>query len=303
MPTAPVLNKSVADLLISIKRRGQQPSDGGATLSDEDILALASDEIENVVAPRLHANRGWYQATEDVFTLSSTRSYRIPTRAVGASIVSVEVDNGGNGDYRFLNLHHPLQMKSTYVARGEGYYIYGNNVVLSDGCPTSGNLRIKYLLRISRLYLLNNVISAVGATTITLVNSAALSIVTYSGGVGKVDIYRADSPYEIFARDVTVTATSGVTLTMTPPSGTAVGMKVGDIGWTYHPQLPNELHDYLAQRTLLRIAEALGHKEDAAAYEKKLSDMETAFDRQTSPRARGDAKAIVDDSRLIDWRF
>lgn len=293
--------KTVSDLLDSIKRRGQNPSDGGQTLTDADILEMASDELENVIAPRLHGNRGWYQAVTDQRSLSSSRNYRIPTRAIGASIISVEVNDAGSSDesdWRFLPLQHPLQSKR---AISEGYFIYGNNIVLLPSAPSSGLIRIKYLLNISRLYSKTNTITVVGATTLTIAATVALDSVA-TGSL--VDICYADSPYEIFAQDVPLTAgTSGTTIHLVPPAGTSVGMLVYDAGKTNRPQLPDALHDYLAQRTLLRVAEALGHSEDAKMYMEKLADLETAFDRQTSPRARGDAKAIISDDRLIDWRF
>lgn len=296
--------KTASDLLTSIKRRGQNPSDGGQTLTDDDILAMASDEIENVIAPRLHGNRGWYQAVSKSYTLTSSRSYRIPTRAIGASIVSVEVNDAGSSnesDYRFLPLQHPLQSKR---AISEGYYIYGNNIVLLDSAPSAGLMRVKYLLNISRLYTKTNTVASVTATTIVL---TALN--SFDGSAPfDVDVCYADSPYEVFTQDLTVTSISlsgGVlkVLNVASTTGIVAGMLVYDAGKTNRPQLPDALHDYLAQRSLLRIAEALGHQEDAKAYLQKLSDMEAAFDRQTSPRARGDAKAIISDDRLIDWRF
>lgn len=293
--------KTASDLLTSIKRRGQNPSDGGQTLTDADILEMASDELENIIAPRLHGNRGWYQAVSKSYTLTSSRSYRIPTRAVGAAIISVEVNDAGSSnesDYRFLPLQHPLQSKR---AISEGYYIYGNNIVLISDTPSSGVLRVKYLLNISRLYSKTNTITVVGATTVTIAATVDLTS-TATGSL--VDICYPDSPYEVFAQDVALTAgTSGTSVHLVPPTGTLVGMLIYDAGFTNRPQLPDALHDYLAQRSLLRIAEALGHAEDAKAYGQKLGDMEVAFDRQTSPRARGDAKAIISDDRLIDWRF
>src|SRR5688572_15737014 len=137
--------RTTTDLLNSIKRRAQLPDDGG-TLSDADILEFSSDELLNVVAPRLMAQREWHYAFSYTETVTSARNYRINPRTAGNAIVSVEYYDGT--DYRFIPLKHALMQRN---AVAENYSIYGNSIVLSDSCPTSGTLRVRALLRPSRL--------------------------------------------------------------------------------------------------------------------------------------------------------
>src|SRR5882724_9832483 len=97
--------KTTTDLINNVKRRSQLPDDGG-TLSDSDILAFASDELQNIVAPRLMSIEEWHYAYSYNITLSSVRAYRLSPRAAGNAIISVEYLDGTN--YRFIRLKHPL---------------------------------------------------------------------------------------------------------------------------------------------------------------------------------------------------
>lgn len=288
--------RTVANLLSSIKRRAQIPDDGG-TLSDSDILAMASEELQTVVFPRLAGTRGWHSAMEYTVSLSSTRTYRLPSRASGNNILAVEVDDGSG--YRPMSLTHPLTSTQSALLM-EGYYLYGNKVTLTDGAPTSGTLKLKYLLRPSELTSTAATdITVVGGSSITVTSASTAGITTGS----TVDIYYSDSPYEPLAIDVTVTNVAGNVLTLSVPTGTAVGMRVALSGQTDRVPLADELHDYLAQRTAMRCMEARGFKEDLAEHMKKLGDLEKAFDRLAAPRPRNDFKAIVAEDFIFDRRI
>ena len=293
------MSKTTSDLLTSIKRRAQLPDDGG-TLSDSDILAFASDELVNVVAPRLIAMDEWHFAFSYSQTLSSTRTYRLSSRCSGNRIISVEYYDGTG--YRFIRLRHPL-MQSWQA--GEHYSIYGNQITLSDACPTTGTLRIRALARPSQLV-------TTGCTAVSAANSTTQQLtVTSSTGFSAgqlVDLVYADSPYEIalFGVIQTVDDATHVTLNsvlpVTPQIQTDAGqglIRLCPADQSDRVALPDELHDYLAQRTAIRCMEARGFTQDMQNHLRKLADLEAAFDRLVSPRSKGEFKAIVPE----DWYF
>lgn len=294
---------TTTDLLNSVKRRAQLPDDSG-TLSDSDILSFASDELLNVIAPRLQATNEWHYAFSYTETVTSARTYRINPRASGNRIISVEYYDGTN--YRFIPLRHPLMQNRPFANTAENYSIYGNLITISDGCPTSGTLRIRAMLRPSRLV-------SSGCTAITAVGASNTITVTSSSGFTAsqlVDVQQGDSPYEMFLlTSVSSVPGGGVTLilsdTITSTTFPVTAIRPGRIcpaEQTDLIQLPDELHDYLAQRTAIRCMEARGFTQDMQNHLRKLADLEVAFDRLMSPRSKGEFKAIVPEEYFYSGR-
>lgn len=290
--------KTTSDLLTNIKRRTQLPDDGG-TLSDSDILAFASDELENVVVPRLMALNEWYYTFEYSQALSSGRSYRINPRCAFQKIISVEYLDGSN--YRFIAQRHPLQQANRET--GESFAIYGNNIVVSDAVPSSGTLRIRAFLRPSRL--VSSGCSAIVAAN-PGTNAITVDVDNFSDN-DSVDIIYKTSPYEVLAIGASI-ASGGATTTyvltgVTVSTDWENATRLTPAEQTDRIPLPDELHDYLAQRVAIRCMEARGFKDDMENHLRKLKDLEAAFDRATSPRARGEFKAISDDEwSWTGWR-
>lgn len=296
---------TTSDLLTNIKRRAQLPDDSG-TLSDSDILAMASDELQNVVFPRLMAMSEWHGVFSYTITLSSSRSYRVHPRAAANGVIGLEYLDGSN--YRTLPKKHPLMQKPNDA---ECWTVLGNTIVLSDSVATSGTIRVRAFLRPSRLV-------ASGCTAISAYDTSTeiLTVGSSSGFTANqfVDIVYADSPYEVFLAGGAYDGGS-VGRVSSIPDGTHVDM-VDDIDSTWpgasaittgarlcpaeqtdRVPLMDELHDYLAQRTAIRCMEARGFTQDMENHMKKLADLELSFDRLVRPRNKGEFKAIVSE----DW--
>jgi hypothetical protein len=143
---------------------------------------------------------------------------------------------------------------------------------------------------------------------------------------GIYDIYMKTSPYEIIVAGVPGTFSAGAVsftqqifstqsaldnysvvdgLSTTDLGAYAFAGTIGvaDSGSNYHPQLNDEFHDYLAQRTAMRCMESIGHSEDLKNMSNKLQDLESAFIRAISPRERGDIKVILQEDFVYDRRF
>lgn len=296
--------KTTTDLLNNIKRRAQLPDDGG-TLSDTDLLALASDELQNVIAPKLMSTNEWHYAFSYTQTVTSSRTYRINPRTAGNSIISVEYYDGV--DYRFIRLKHPLLQREDL---GENYAIYGNQITLSDACPTSGTLRVRAMLRPSSLISTGPtaVSAGVSATrTITVVSTTGFT----SGQL--VDLVYGSSPYEVLATGRYAAIADATHFTLDSLSADEVSaiasltdtllgsdaVRVCPADQSDRIQLPDELHDYLAQRTAIRCMEARGFTQDMQNHLRKLADLEASFGRLMQPRSKGEFKAIVSEDLLF----
>lgn len=313
--------KTTTDLIANVRRRAQLSNDSGQAISDADILVMASDEFQNVIAPKIYAFRGWHFATQKTYTLSTTRTYRIPDRAAGGTIISVEiVDSPIN---RPVNLVHPLQVKDF----GERYYLYANNIVLSNGAPSSGSMLVKYLMLPNSLTQLS--MGLTGYTSITGVGTYSLN--TMPSNTLLFDVSYGVSPYEILATSVPgsidVPGAGQITLSLGTDAqlalyGTVPGMIAADfqaivtaqntnqtpivitqVGNSLSPQLNDEFHDFLAQRTAMRAMEAIGHSEDLQNMSQKLQDLESSFMKAIEPRERGDFKVIATEDYFFDRRF
>jgi hypothetical protein len=294
--------------------------DSGQSLSDTDILAIASDELQNVIAPKIYAYRGWHYAAEQLYSLGTTRRYRMPSRCAGGTIVSVEIVNATPPN-RFVNYTHPLQVENTNgQVTNESYYVYANNIVLSSGCPSTGQMIVKYLIPPGSLTTFSDTINGFGHFTIS-VNAENIGLQIND----LFDIMMAVSPYEILMKDVQVASIAGTTITLNNDlltdagvqanstihdytsselvSASNTGIVIVRAGQAQAPQLSDEHHDLLAQRTAMRCMEAIGHSEDLENMEKKLADLEAAFNKSISPRERGDIKVIIQEDFFYDRRF
>jgi hypothetical protein len=147
---------------------------------------------------------------------------------------------------------------------------------------------------------------AAGSTSVEGANSTdinALSAAVSASGTSKIDFVYGESPYEYiesnFLSGISPPDIFLVNPTTTLLSKAAGAPRVCPAEQTDRTQLPDELHDYLAQRTAIRCMEARGFTQDMQNHLRKLADLEAAFDRLTAPRATGEFKAIVQD----DWYY
>lgn len=303
--------RTTADLLTSVKRRAQLPDDSG-TLSDSDILAFATDELQNVIAPRLIATSEWHYAFTYSETVSSVRTYRLNPRVSGNRIISVEYDDGTSS--RFIPLRHPLTQNRPGMG-AEDYSIFGNKITLSDGCPTSGTLNIRAFTRPSALVTSGcTAITSANATTeqLTVTSSASFSTSQL------IDVVYAQSPYELYGTivingisfstidsvdDAThITLADDVVDTAFVSDANNQRLRLCPAEQSDRVMLPDELHDYLAQRTAIRCMEARGFTQDMQNHLRKLADLEMSFDKLTTPRSKGEFKAIVSEDYFYSGR-
>lgn len=266
------------ELLADIKRKAQIETNN-STLTDLNLLDMATKELQTVITPKILSVREGYLVSYTDFTLSSGRSYRIPSKATGNKLTQLEYisSDGSARDIPFKPLRDHAFM--------EGFFVRANTVILSTYAPQSGTLRMHYAIRPGALTESGIVVTVTNSTTLTFASIHSL----VAGSLFSTQ--RPDSPYEYSATDLvvlTAPTTSTVTVASTSDVNTsdiATNQPAGSpTRKSYIPQIPEELHDWLSYRTSMRVLEHLGHSDLLALKAEKLKDLEKDVLALISPR-------------------
>ena len=108
------IDYSTIALLKSVKQRSMN-ADNQNLLTDNDIVRIASEELQAVLIPYIESVKGEYFVTnQDQPFLANQAAYVIPQRATGTNLRDVcLVDNQGNEV--LLNYINPEDMKSSFA--------------------------------------------------------------------------------------------------------------------------------------------------------------------------------------------
>ena len=285
---------TVANLLADIKLKAQLQADS-TVISDADILSMANKELQSVIVPKILAVReNYFWGFKDFTIVSTQHAYRIPSRAVGAKITAVKIIESDSKVYS-LARKHPNDLSSRL-----GYKIIGDSIWISSpgGDQPTGTLRIEYQISPPTMVASPTAevchITAVNATNFTLSASTTGSyeLIKPSGSQNTI----------CFLTCSTTTATCPDDLIGDTLQGlVAVGDSVIGLNATHLVPLPVELHDWLAQRVVMRIHEYLGHRDEMELAGAKLADMERDGLTLITPRAEEDIKTIS-DKEVLNWR-
>ncbi len=271
---------SAEDLIDSVKRRINIPTNQN-TFSETDILAFADEELMLAIVPAIMSlHEDYLLYSEDSALVADQSDYVIPHRAVGNKLYDLQyVDAAGN-----ISQMSRTSISDTQHGQGNNsiysYYVMNNRVrLLPDlGSSVSGSLRFIYYIRPSSLVKTNEVgvITAIntvtGEITVDGLPSGFSTSVTY-------DVYKAQSPHNIIGKDIAASSvnTNSDTLTIDPddiPSTLAVGDHISLVQECAIPQIPSDLHVYLAQKTAERILESQGDLEGLKLAQSKSAEME-----------------------------
>lgn len=301
---------STTALLASIKRRGMLPASDEA-LTDTDLLALATEELQSTLTALLLSVREEYLITSEVQVVTAgTASYTIPARAVGQALRDVMYSSDGSS-YLPLSRVEP-ERDGDYAGAGEllGYELQGNAIILTPTPSTSGYLKIKYARRPSTLVqgAAVGIVTAIntGTRTVTVDNTPS----TFT--IDEVyDFVKASPGFDWRGVDLVVTNVSGYNITFSAalPSSLVVGDYLCIAGESPVPQVPVELHPYLAHRVVLRAVEALGLNAKIAVAEKQCERARLDALSLLTPRAEGSHRYVVNryapgwTARLKRYRF
>jgi hypothetical protein len=271
-------------LIDSVKRRISIPTNQN-TYTDADILAFADEETMLAIVPAIMSlHEDYLLFKDDVDLVANQNEYVIPYRSVGNKLNDLQyIDTQGVPFLmaRSTVAEEPWIGQSSVNGRTPfSYYIMNNriNLMPSIGSNASGSLRFIYYIRPSSLVLttavgvITNINTSTGDITVSALPSTFDTSETY-------DFYKARSPHNILSKDLTCTGiVSGAkTISFAPadlPSTLEVGDHVALSEQCAIPQIPSDLHVFLAQKTAERVLEAQGDLEGFKLAQAKSQEME-----------------------------
>jgi len=293
------------NLLTSVKVRTMNASNQN-TVTDADIVRIASEELQSVLIPYINSVKQEYWVTKkDAPFVQGQTNYEVPQRASGSKFRDVcLVDAQGNEI--LLNYIQPEDLKSSwaYSPYQFGFYPQDNNIVLVlgnlIGAANYSFVRLLYFRRPNQLCLT----SAAGQVTAinTSTNEVTLSFVPPSWAITDTfDCIASAPPFSSHGDDQSITAISGFILTFTSlPSALVVGDWVSLANTSPIPQLPVEAHRILESLTAARILQYTGDPAYAVFQAQAESEKKDLI-QVLAPRVNGSPAKFPLRNRLWGW--
>lgn len=277
---------SSEELISSVKRRITIPTNQN-TYTDEEILAFADEELGLAIVPAIMSlHEDYLLFSQDVPMVNDQTEYMIPYRAVGNKLYDLQYADSEGPNASVIEMSRttlgdePNHNGSYTSSYGYSYAISNNKVKLltSTGGIANGFLRFIYYIRPSKLVfteqvgVITNINSITGEITVS-------SLPTDFGTDVLYDFYKAKSPHSILSIDISAISVNvpGKTITIDPediPLFLEVGDHIAKSQQCAIPQIPSDLHVFLAQKTAERILEAQGDLEGLRLAQVKSAEME-----------------------------
>lgn len=298
------------DLIKSVRVRGMFPDASRGSLSAENILLIASEEIRERIAPLiLSVREHYYETYIDYDVVANQSIYQIPYRAIGGLASTVQYIS--NQSVVPLSNLDPYSQESTNSSgTPRGFWFENEHItVYPKPNSASGQVRVRYYQRPSLLA------QTIDCSQIIEVDSANSTVKvrlypsSWSSGL-LVDFISNNAPYTPYAVDYSLssiavpdisseTLLTFAALPMDKDGNLAV--KIGDwvalAGYTPMPEIMPEFFPSLAQATALRLMLATGDYEGAKGAKDELKEMLATAIRLITPREQFGLKKVVSDWR------
>jgi hypothetical protein len=263
-----------------IERRAAIPLSQN-TFSEDEILELANEVVSDIILPDiLKSRQDFFVVWEDLTPTQGANDndpwIRIPTRAIGQSIVSLSEPDT---DYDFTPC---------------SYWVEGSKIYLDWDRTTP--VRVRYHLRPGQLVTTNKVGTITAIDTILNTVSINSRPSEFTNGA-KVDFIRGNAAFDLLAKDSIMSFDADPQITTTlyldslPPE-----LQKGDYiclaDQSPVPQIPVEWFSYLSQHVAAIVLEANGDFEAAKKIEAKLGVIRNNALSLISTRIERKSKAI-----------
>ena len=293
------------DLIKSVRVRGMFPDASTGTLSADNILMLATEELRLLVAPMiLSAREKYYEKYIDYNMISEKAIYAIPERAVGCVVSTVQyIINNSITNLAPLDPNALATTVSGLYPRG--FYFENDHICIYPRPNASaGVVRLRYYQRPSILEQTINcaqiasLSQAAGTVTVNTYPSSWAPAMT-------VDFISNKSPFTAYAIDTSIqniSAANVISFDALPlnTDGTlavAVGDWLALAGYTPLPEIMSEFFPLLAQATAVKLLEAVGDKENCAIASAKLKTYADSALKLITPRDQFGLKKAKSDWR------
>jgi hypothetical protein len=301
------------DLIRSVKRRALIPSDQ-VTFSIDDFREILNEELEMRVTKILLQAHEEYLVNICYYPLNDANleaTFRIPTRAIGNKLRGACFLNE-NGVITSLTRINPENLKFFQKIGYQtfSFYVQNDNLILTQStvARNANWLRMYYFLKPSTLVenkyaaIIQSVDSLTGEIVVDKIPSTFASASTF-------EITQALPPNRLYRYDIPVASINNTAKTMTfniadlklatnplSTESNKIALVPGDFitisGTSIVPQVPQELHPYLAQRAACACLEALGDAAGLTSAQAKLADMENALADFFDNRVEGSVEKI-----------
>lgn len=293
------------DLIASVVRRAHIP-ESQVTFTDDDILAFANEEMKIGLVPSvMQLHEEFFNKPYEISLSPNQSAYPIPGRPIGQKIRNIFYkDSSGNLKEmaRILPENLVFYQLRTTINYPNTFYLSNNNIVLvpeiSEG-PV-GTLVVTVFERPSELVTsdqvatVENIDLTTGIITFDQIPTTFTTTSTF-------DFLQLNSGHKTYAEDITPLSINTVqtTMTFTPSQIPQIGPNILQIGdmvclseQCFIPQVPDELHPVLAQRTACRCLEAQGDSVGLQAANLKLQEMEIKIGILIDNRTEGNPQKI-----------
>lgn len=286
---------NTTELLESIRQRAYAPSATTTGSSDTEFIAMANEELRSGLGPYLMKVREDFFVRSYSYTvLSTTNTYRIPSRALGANIKSIQHLDASGNEQDFLNRLDDKDLDN------DGYVIEGGSIILRNSpVPVGDTIRIKYYARPSKLVDSSRVF-AITSLASSRFNGATVPLIFNT--LDAIDVQRPNLVFEnVYIDETPDSATAGVGgfVNIGETTYAAVGDYVAKAGEAFFPQIPEDLHPLLAQRVATQWLSVSGDDGDYSKAKERLKVMEEELLGIISARADGDKVITVGRNGLV----
>lgn len=285
------------ELISSITRRCTVPT-SQLTYTNVDFVKIATDCLFDEVVPLIMKTKADYFVDFVDVVSDSTGVISFPELAIGAKVRNVCYLQDSNP----LNLINLPKFDLDIIAGinssvRRGFYVQGNSIYLYplNSFPIGTNIRIYYYRRSLNLAAP----ASYGQITSidTNANTFVLSNVDVDWVVGdKLNAVSSQPNFTITSSEMTIVTISSPTVEVDSVAGLSVGDYVTMQGYSAIPQIPVEVHGYLAQLVAVSCLEGLGDREGMQAALAKANILKQGIEVVTSNRVDGSPKKVINPS-------
>lgn len=294
-------------LIDRVRTKGSIPV-SDQLFKDTDILEFANEEIDLGIVPTvLQLHEDYFLHSQAVPLESNKQKYSIPYRAIGNKLRDVQFrdTNGQHYEMKRIPVDYLPDYRGIYTtSRPEFFYVENNHInIVKGSSELVGDLVFSYYMRPNQLVMPDKVgiITSVdydnNRVTLDKLPSEFLPSL-------KFDIIQERSPHRTISFDMEVTSIINipqvfVTFEEDLPAGIMAGDQVALTEQSSIPQIPSELHNFLAQRVHARLMEAMGDTEGLQTANAKIAELENKSHTIIDNRIEGSPQKIVSRNSIL----
>jgi len=287
------MDYTTTELLSNVKLKAMIPLTQD-TFTEDDILSLATEELQNYILPLVMSVREEYYIFEETISIVTGQSaYRVPSRAIGSKLRDVVLVSGANTK----SLARLEPEETVGVAVKLPSFVLKSETIVLHPTPTNNDdtLRLSYFIRPSKLIKTTKtaVITSIDTSTNKLTVSTVPSNITSSS---VIDLIASKGGCIPLAIDQDISDLSGNVFTLASlPNDIVVGDNINIAEQSSRISAPIEFRSLLEQAVVVKMLEAMGDIEGIKLATVKQAQQEKQMINLISPRVDGEPTVINTD--------